>query len=480
MLLAPILVCFLGSAFLFAWKTDNERARGACSVALTLAASALALCAIFTDGAHAITLLRVTDTLTFSLRLDGLGRVFGALVSFLWPLATLYALEYMRGEGALRSFFGFYLLSFGVTLGIAFAEDLMTLYVFYELLTLATLFLVLHGMSARGVYAGRKYVYYSLGGAALGFIALAFVTHYAGSPDFTAGGAAELRSAPLGALLPIFALGFMGFGVKAAVFPLHSWLPTASVAPTPVTSLLHAVAVVKAGAFAVIRLTYYCVGAELLRGTWAQYACMGVALVSILFGSVMAVKERHLKRRLAYSTMSNLSYVFLGAMLMTSEGLRGGLMHMVFHALMKISLFSCAGAIIIKTGAEYVGQLRGMARRMPFTMAVFLFCSVSLVGIPPFIGFQSKWALAEAAIASGGVMGAACVITLLISAVLTAIYMLVPAISAYMSPPEGAPDTPADPGWRMKLPLALLCLIMLALAFYSEPLVDYLGAAIGL
>ncbi len=477
MLLTPLIICLFGSAFLFAWKTANDRARGLCAMALTLAASAFAFAAVFTAGDHAVTLLRVTETLTFSLKLDGLGRVFAGLVAFLWPLATLYALEYMEHEGGLRSFLGFYLLSFGVTLGLAFAEDLMTLYVFYELLTLATLFLVTHGMGARGVYAGRKYVYYSLGGASLGFLALAVITHYAGSPDFMPGGAAALAQAPIEILLPVFALGFMGFGVKAAVFPLHDWLPTAGVAPTPVTSLLHAVAVVKAGVFAVIRLTYYCIGTELLRGTWAQYFALGIAMVSILFGSVMAVKERHLKRRLAYSTMSNLSYVLLGAMLMTPEGLTGGLMHMVFHALIKISLFSCVGAMMIRTGAEYLEDIRGMARRMPFIMAIFLFCAVTLVGIPPFIGFQSKWAIASAAVAQGGFAGIAAAAVLIVSAVLTAIYMLVPVVYAYTGSASGEK---ADPGWRMKLPLSFISALMLALAFYSEPLVNWLGAVAGI
>ena len=475
MLLYPILTAFLGALILFVWRPKERRVRNAYTLVLTLAVSALVAWAVFTPGTHALTVLRVTDVLTLSLRLDGLGRVFGGLVAFLWPLATLYAFEYMEHEGHENSFFAFYLLSYGVTLGVAFAEDLMTLYVFYELLTLATLFLVLHGMSARSVYAGRKYVYYSLGGAALGFVALAVLTHYAGSPDFRLGGQAELAAAPMGVLLPVFVLGFFGFGVKAAVFPLHGWLPTASVAPTPVTSLLHAVAVVKAGAFAVIRLAYYCYGAELLRGTWAQTVCLAAAVLSILYGSAMAVRERHMKRRLAYSTMSNLSYVLFGAMLLTADGLTGALMHMVFHAIMKIALFSCVGAVMVKTGRTYVQQLRGLSRRMPVIMAVFAFCAVELVGVPPFVGFQSKWALAMAAISEGGVLPLIGVAVLLISAVLTAVYMLAPVVSAYTPDPAMEPGSD-DPGWRMTVPLVLLCAVMLVLAFYSAPLCDYIAS----
>ena len=474
MLIFPILVSMLGALGLFVWRPASRTARNLYVMLLTLATSALAFWAILTPGTHALTVLRVTDVLTLSLKLDGLGRVFSGMVAFLWPLATLYAFEYMERQGHENTFFGFYLLSFGVTLGIAFAEDLMTLYVFYELLTLATLFLVTHGMSARGVYAGRKYAYYSLGGAALGFVALAVLTHYAGSPDFVMGGSPALKGAPLTVLLPVFVLGFFGFGVKAAVFPLHGWLPTASVAPTPVTSLLHAVAVVKAGAFAVIRLAYYCYGAELLHGTWVQTVCLSVSIFTIVFGSAMAVRERHLKRRLAYSTMSNLSYVLFGAMLLTVDGLRGSLMHMLFHALMKISLFSCVGAMMVKTGREYVEDLRGLGKRMPVTVAVFAFCSVELVGIPPFVGFQSKWALAQAALSAGGVAPLVGVGALLISAILTAIYLFVPVVVAY-TPDAAAVAGNDDPGWRMKLPLYVLCALMLALAFFSAPLCDFLG-----
>ena len=451
-------------------------------MAVTLLTSALVAWCLFTPGDHAFTLLRVTEHLTVSFRLDGLGRVFGGLVGLLWPIATLYGLEYMRHEGGENSFFGFYLLSYSATLGLAFSEDLMTLYVFFELLTLSTLPLVTHGMHARNVYAGRKYLYYLMGGAALGFISLMAVVHYSGSSNFHYGGIPALLAAPLSVVLPMFVLGFFGFGAKAAVFPLHGWLPTASVAPTPVTALLHAVAVVKAGAFAVIRLAYYCYPPELLRGTWAQELCLAFAAGTIVIGSVLAVKEPHLKRRLAYSTMSNLSYVLFGAMLLTPAGLRGGLLHLVFHALMKITLFCCAGAVLVRIGKSYVADLRGLAGRMPFVCGVFLFSAVELVGIPPFIGFQSKWALAVAGVSEGGPLALAGVGALILSAILTVVYLLAPAVSAYAPPPLPLADTEqgdCDPGLSMKLALGALCAVMLALAFFSGPLARYLTAVAG-
>ena len=476
MLLVSTLIPVLGAALLFLLRPRSAKLRGWLVMVCSLLTTACVAWCLFTPGDHPVVLLRLSTLLTVSFRLDGLGRVFAGLVAFLWPLASLYGLEYMRHEGGENHFFGFYLISYAVTLGIAFSEDLMSLYVFYELLSLATLPLVMHGMKAKGVHAGRTYAYYCLGGAALGFMALAAIIYYSGASNFTPGGVAGLAAAPQGVVLTMYVLGFFGFGVKAAVFPLHRWLPEAGVAPTPVTALLHAVAVVKAGVFAVARLTYYSFGADLLRGTWAQTLCMAVALVSILFGSGMAVREQHMKRRLAYSTMSNLSYVLFGVLLMTPQGLAAGLTHMVYHGLMKIALFCCVGAVMIYTGRSDIRQMRGLARSMPFTAAVFLVCGAALVGVPPLIGFGSKWALATAGVASGNWMGVAGAAVLLISAVLTAVYVLVPAISAYALPFEGDGEN-HDPGWQIKTALCVVLAAVLVLSFVSQPLGRFLAQA---
>lgn len=477
MLFASVLMPAVGAAGLFLWRPKSRRACHIWTMTFTALTSLCVLCCLLNAGNQAITILRLTPMLTISFKLDGLGRIFSGMVALLWPLSTLYAFEYMEHEGGENSFFGFYMLSYATTLGIAFAEDMMTLYVFYELLSLATLFLVMHGMKAKAVHAGRKYVYYMLGGAAMAFLTLVTVLHYSGTGNFAPGGMPALRLAPTLTLQIMFVLGFMGFGVKAAVFPFHSWLPTAGVAPTPVTALLHAVAVVKAGAFAVIRMSHYVFDPELMRGTWAQEVCVVLALVSILYGSAMAVREPHMKRRLAYSTMSNLNYVLLGAVLLTPAALKGGLLHMVYHALMKITLFSCVGAVMVKTGRSYMPQLRGMAKRMPFIMGVFLFAAIALTGIPPFIGFQSKWSLAMAAVGDGTWLGTAAAVVLLISAVLTAGYVLVPALTAFFMPLDetGLEERSYDPGWQMKLPLGVLCAIMLALAFASAPLAEFIS-----
>ena len=256
---------------------------------------------------------------------------------------------------------------------------------------------------------------------------------------------------------------FLGFGVKAAVAPFSAWLPAASVAPTPVTALLHAVAVVNAGAFAVMRVTYDVFGTELLFGTFAQTAALAIACFTILLGACMAVRERHLKRRLAWSTVSNLSYMLMGAALMTEAGLEGALTHLVFHGLMKIVLFFCAGAILVRTGKEYVQDIRGFGKVMPWTCACFTVAAAALTGIPPLCGFVSKWRLLSAAVATGLPMGIAATVTIIAAAVLTAVYVLSPVMAMYFRPlnqeNRDLAGAGKDPDWRMLLPIAAIAVM---------------------
>lgn len=427
------------------------------------------------DGSF--TLLKFTGDLSVTFRLDGMASVFAGLVSVLWPLATLYSFEYMKHENHEKVFFMFYTMTYGVTLGIAMSGNILTMYFFYELLTLVTTPLVLHTLTREAVLAARTYLYYSLGGAAFAFIGMIFVVVYGDSIDFIYGGVLHSGSYPGGdqLLLLIYVLAFMGFGVKAAICPFNSWLPKAGVAPTPVTALLHAVAVVKSGAFAIIRLTYYTFGVEFLRGTWAQYVVMAVTMFTIVYGCSMALKERHLKRRLAYSTISNLSYILFGVTIMTPLGLVGALAHLTAHAIMKICSFFCAGAVIYKTGKNYVYELDGLGRKMPKVFGIFTISALALMGVPGLAGFISKYYLASAAVESGNTLAYFGVGAILISAILTAIYMLSIVVRAFF-PQEGFDvhtlDDAKDPGWMMLLPLALFCVGMLVYGVYSKPLIE--------
>ena len=265
--------------------------------------------------------------------------------------------------------------------------------------------------------------------------------------------------------------------MKAAVFPLHAWLPSASVAPTPVTALLHAVAVVKSGVFAIIRVTYFSFGAAVIAGSYAQHIPLLLCAFTIVFGCTMALKEKHLKRRLAYSTVSNLSYILFGALLLTQQGLTAGLMHLVFHAIMKITLFLVAGNFMLRADVTYVSDLRGISRQMPFDAAVFMLGSLAMTGVPPLIGFISKWSLGLAAANQGSPYALIGLVALMISAVLTGIYLLVPAFANYLSArPEGSP-LPRRGGINIRVTLGVLSLMLLALSLYSQPLIDYLALA---
>lgn len=419
------------------------------------------------------------NDLSISFKIDGLSMVFAGLIAVLWPLATLYAFEYMTHEDHEKTFFMFYTMTYGVTLGIAFASDMMSMYLFYELLTLVTVPLVMHSLTREAILAVRKYLYFSIGGAAFAMMGMIFLMVYGYTCEFRLGGVFSsigiLRHGDI--LLWIYFFSFMGFGVKAAVWPMSSWLPQAGVAPTPVTALLHAVAVVNAGAFAIIRLTYYSFGIEFLRGTWVQDACMALTMFTIVYGCSRAVKESHIKRRLAWSTVSNLSYILFGALVMTPQGLVGALSHFVIHGFMKITSFFCAGAFMHQTGKKYVYEMDGMGKSMKVVFGTFTVSAFGLMGVPGFAGFISKWNLTEAAVESGNVLAYVGVACLLLSALLTAIYMLgVVSRAFFPSRREISAEPVSDPGWQMCLPMLVCAAATVILGIWSEPLIDFFRA----
>ncbi|MCM1173771.1 MAG: proton-conducting membrane transporter [Blautia sp.] len=450
---------------------------------IVLVTSALMFLLMRNPPEEAFVLLRFTGQLSISLKLDAAGSVFAVILAFLWPFATLYSFEYMKHEEHEKVFFMFYTITYGVTLGIAMAEDIVTMYFFYEMLTMVTLPLVLHTLSREAVLASRTYLYYSLGGAAFAFIGMIFILIYGSTSNFTPGGV--LDASALGEkanlLLFVYVLCFCGFSVKAAMCPFSAWLPKAGVAPTPVTALLHAVAVVKAGAFATMRITYFSFGTEFLRGTWAQNVVMALTIFTIVFGCSRALKETHLKRRLAWSTVSNLSYILFGITLMTPLGLMGAFSHMLCHALMKICSFFCAGAIIYKTGRTYIHQLDGLGRKMPKVFMAFTISSFALMGVPGLCGFISKWNLAKGAVESRNPLAYAGLGAILISALLTAVYMLTIVVRAFFPGKEfdyGIVSGAKDPNWMMMLPLTVFVVLMFVIGLHPQFLTDALSQVV--
>jgi len=485
--LLPVIFPIIAGACLLPVKFKDRKSRERVVLPIVILNAIFALYAIFGVASPEVTLFQFGDKLSLALHIDGLSKVFGTMVSLLWILTTIYAFEYMTHEGHEDRFFAFFTMTFGVVVGIAFAANFLTMYLFYEFLTLVTLPIVMHQFDDKARHAGKMYVLYMMFGASLAFIGFVFIYMYGTTTAFVRGGVLDLTliAGHETTLRAVFVMAFFGFGVKAAVFPFWRWLPKASVAPTPVTALLHAVAVVKSGIFAIIRLTYYSFGTTFLVGTWAQTVMLVFAAITIVFGSTVALRTPHVKRRFAYSTVSNLSYIIFGIAIMTPAGLAAGLLHMVYHAVIKITLFFTAGAILYKTHREYLYEMEGFGRLMPITFATMTITGLGLIGVPPFAGFHSKWALATAAVDSGNSMTYIGIVALILSALLTALYIFQVVIRAYFPRnkeyPEGYYEHVHDPNLYMTGTLIILAVVSVIIGFYPEPLIEILkNVAVGL
>jgi multicomponent Na+:H+ antiporter subunit D len=476
----PVIFPIIAGVALLPVKFKNRKQREAWVLSITIINTIFALYAIYFADAGVVTLIRFSERLSLTMHVDGLSKVFGTMVSILWVITTVYAFEYMTHEGREDKFFAFFTMTYGVVLGVAFSGNFLTMYLFYEFLTLATLPLVMHAMDDKARHAGKTYIFYMMFGAALAFIAFVFLYCYGDGLEFVYGGVLnrELVAGNEYTLQIVFLAAFFGFGVKAAVLPFYRWLPKASVAPTPVTALLHAVAVVKSGVFAIVRLIYFSFGTEFLIGSWAQSVILIAAAITIVFGSTVALRMPHIKRRFAYSTISNLSYIVFGAALMTPAGLTAGLLHMIYHAVIKITLFFTAGAILYKTHREYLYEVEGFGKLMPITFLSMALTGVSLVGVPPFAGFHSKWALATAAVQSGNSVAYIGILALIISAVLTALYIFYIIVRAYFPRkkeyPEGYYDHVSDPNYYMTVPLVVLTIITVVIGLFPSNLLSIL------
>jgi multicomponent Na+:H+ antiporter subunit D len=369
-------------------------------------------------------LFRILPGIELAFRVDAFGLLFALGASLLWILTSFYSIGYMRSlqEHAQTRYFSCFALALSATIGVAFSANLFTLFLFYEALTLVTYPLVGHKQTAEARAGARKYVIYLLGAAKVFLLAAIILTYnVTGTLEFRNGGllsAAQVAGQPT-LLLTIFALFLFGFA-KNALMPLHSWLPAAMVAPTPVSALLHAVAVVKTGVFSTLRVFLFVFGVHAMRELGADQLALVAASVTMLVGSLLALGQDNLKARLAFSTVSQLSYIILGGALLNSRGVLGGVAHITNHAVSKITLFFCAGSIYVSTHKTEISQMSGLARRMPWTMASFALASLSVVGIPLTSGFVSKWYLALGAVdhQSLTLLG-----VLLVSSLLSAAYL---------------------------------------------------------
>lgn len=438
----------------------------------------LLVAGISLKGDFSFTLWNINDRLSIAFHADMLAKFFAGLISVIWLLAGVFSFEYMKHENNVPRFFMFYTMTLGVLVGLCFSANLMTLYLFYEMMTLITVPLVIHSQKKEAISGGLKYLGYSVFGAGLALIGFFFLNTYCTVTDFVGGGTLDMVrvAGSENLLLWIYLIMMIGFGCKAGMLPLHAWLPTAHpVAPSPASAVLSGI-ITKGGVLAIIRTTYYLFGAEFLRGTWAQEVLLILTLATVFMGSMLAYKEKLFKKRLAYSTVSQVSYVLFGLMLMSPVGFMGALLQVIFHAVAKNGLFLTAGAIIYKTGKTYVHQFKGIGKQMPIVMWCYAIVSLSLIGIPPTSGFISKWYLAQGALMDPKftVIGIVGVAVLLVSALLTGGYLL-PIVTDGFFPGKDFDYKSLEkkePNGLMTIPLIILALGALILGVFPGGLMN--------
>jgi multicomponent Na+:H+ antiporter subunit D len=423
------------------------------------------------QGMHYELRVALLPGLDLVLRSSELALFFVGLSSLLWLVTTVYAIGYLEDSPNRSRFFGFFSLCVTATVGAALAGNLITFLAFYELLTLATYPLIVHRGSGVARRAGRAYLAYTIGGGGLLTLGALWLYSIAGTLEFRSGGiVAPYAGEQVAALTGAFVLLAAGIGVKAALVPLHSWLPKAMVAPAPVSALLHAVAVVKVGAFGLMHLVFNVYGVDVAAGLGLSQGLAAVAAVTIVYGSLRALVQTNLKRMLAYSTVSQLAYIALGIAIGGSVAAVGGIVHLVHQGLMKITLFFVAGNLAETLGIHEIREMRGVGRRMPWSMAAFTLCAFGMIGTPPMAGFVTKWYLGTGAAA----LGANWVVWLLVlSSLLNAAYFLPVVRLAWFEPapdhwPEEQRFARAETSLMLLLPTLFTAMAALAVGVFAS------------
>lgn len=457
----PVLVglSLLAAIIIFPLRENQVKTRTTVNIGAAVLKLLLVLLLfpiVISDSEHPEFTMPFLPGIDLVLRVDELSLFFATLSAMLWLLTTIYAIGYLEKGQSRSRFFGFFSLCVTATIGISFSGNLITFLVLYELLTLVTYPLVAHWGKPSSLRAARIYLRYTLVGGLALLLGVIWLTMYAGSADFAPGGAdgvAELAQESPAIATMIFALLIIGLGVKAAIFPLHSWLPKAMVAPAPVSALLHAVAVVKAGAFGIVRVVDDVYGIDVAKQLGVLTPLLAIACFTIIYGSYQALRQRDLKKRLAFSTVSQVSYVIVGISLGTVVAATGGIVHLVHQGLMKITLFFCAGLFAETAGATKIEHLNGLGKRLPGTSAAFTIGAFGMIGLPPTAGFISKWMLGAGALESDHSWVLWVLVT---SSILNALYFLPVVYALWFGDEQKSPLPDAHLTTRHKEPPALL------------------------
>ncbi len=478
LLVACIFPIFCGIGLLFYNKNTNRKLLWGTALTQVLLTAGLFATAAYENLGKLCELFSLSGQIEIVLKPDLAGLLFAVLALVVFGCAFVFSYEYMKHEKKEGRYLGFLMIALGVYLFLCCAGNLVTFYLFFEMLTVTTFPLVLHNESHGAVLAGLKYLLYSLCGAYAALFGIYFVAHYAETLMFGQKGmiSPDVFVQNSGLLLAVAFVMVLGFGVKAGMFPMHAWLTSAHpAAPAPASAVLSAV-IVKAGVLGIFRVVYDVFGWEILQGTWVQNVLLCMSILTVFMGSMLAYGEPVLKKRLAYSTISQVSYILFGLFLMNQTAGTGSFLHVLAHGFVKAVLFLCAGAIIFRTGKTRVEELRGIGKEMPLTMCCYTIASLGLIGIPPMGGFVSKWYLCMGALSSHRQPFAWIgVVVLLISALLTAGYLLPISVQGFL-PGEDFDDKACErkePTAWMTFPILVLTILALVMGLFPNELIRW-------
>ena len=474
LMMLAIVLPVLGAVLVF--REKNVRQVHRLTAVIVFISAAVSLCAVWFSR-EVFSLLRMSDMLALRFQADDLSRFFVTLVSLIWCLVQFHAFGYMKHEGEESRFFGFFLLTYASLVALAMAKNAVTLYMCFEFMTLCSMPLVLHNGSGKSREAAFKYLGYSTLGALLALMGFFLLAAAGNTLEFVPGGAA-LKGEPKMLLVAAF-LAVLGFGAKAGLVPLQMWLTEAHpVAPSPASAVLSGL-ITKGGVIAILRTVFWIVGAETLRGTWVQSTVLVLSVITVFMGSMLALGENLLKKRLAYSTISNVSYVLFGLFSFTELGFTGALLQVTAHALAKDTLFLCAGSVIFASGHTLVSELKGIGKRMPATLWCFTLAALSLIGIPPMGGFVAKWYLALGALSVGKTINIVGVVMLMISALLTAFYLLPIVADAFFPGKDYITEERCEVSRTMLIPVIVLAALTALAGMFPSALISFFSALAG-
>ena len=472
LILLTVLLPLVLGVYLYFGKIENRNLKNIIIASIVGIVAVINILLTFFKGEF--NLFKFTESLQVGFMIDGLGSFFSIAISIIWLLVTIYSFEYMKHEENEDKFYCFYLLTFASLMGMCYARNLISAYVFFELVSLCSFPLVMHSKTKESIKAAMKYLFYSLGGAFVALIGVVMLIVKLGANDFSFD--VFTYKGTLGDTIYYSVALFLcviGFGAKAGMFPLQSWLPTAHpVAPSNASALLSGV-ITKAGVFLIIRTLYFVVSPSVIEGTIFHYVLIILALITIILGSSMAWSCKDIKKRLAYSSVSQISYILLGLFMFNETALVGSLIHVLAHMCIKVTLFLVAGAMIYKTHKRNVDDLNGIGKAMPIVMVCFSIASLGLVGVPPLSGFYSKWFIASGALETsiGALKYIACAV-LLVSAILTAAYLLPIMIKGFFT--KDVEVIKVEPNKLMTIPLIILVSLVFLVGMFSGYIVDFI------